>query len=87
MSQVTIYLDDETLEAAKAAASRAGLSLSRWFARFAEDEKATRASDRASFWAEIDRLRRTGGGDQDWDFLLGKDRYRDLGQDLPREPF
>jgi hypothetical protein len=86
MSQVTIYLDDDTLEAAKSAASRAGLSLSRWFARFAEDEKARRSADRAGFWAEIDRLRQSGG-DADWDFLLGDDRLRDLGQDADREHF
>ena len=82
MSQVTIYLDDETLDAAKAAATRAGISLSRWFARFAEDEKVRRASDRAGFWAEIDRLREAGG-DADWDFLLGPDRDSDLGRDSP----
>ncbi|MDB5730435.1 MAG: glycosyltransferase involved in cell wall biosis [Variovorax sp.] len=86
MSQVTIYLDDDTLEAAKTAATRAGLSLSRWFARSAEAEKARLGADRASFWAEIDRLRE-GGGDGDWDFLLDQDRHRGLGQDAFREPF
>jgi hypothetical protein len=39
MSQVTIYLDDESEKAARAAAAAANLSLSRWFAQFAEREK------------------------------------------------
>jgi hypothetical protein len=84
VSQVTIYLEDDTLEAAKSAAARTGLSLSRWFAQFAEAEKARRSADRTAFWADIDRLRATGGND-DLDFLLGPERYRDLGIDAPRE--
>ena len=39
MSQVTIYLEEDTLAAAKAAAARAQMSVSKWFAQFAEAEK------------------------------------------------
>jgi len=84
MSQVTIYLEDDTLDAAKSAAARAGLSLSRWFAQFAEAEKRQRGTDRSLFWAEIDRLR-AEGGDDGLDVPLGPDRHGDLGVDAPRE--
>jgi len=86
MSQVTIYIEDDTLDAAKRAATRAGLSLSRWFAQFAEAEKAksSQGSLKAAM-AEIDRLHGTAGRD-DFDFLLDpKTRYADLGIDAPRE--
>ena len=85
MSQVTIYLEDDTLEAAKEAAARAGLSLSRWFAQFAEAENRQRAPDRAASWAEVARLR-AQGGDDGLDVLLGPERHSDLGVDAPREP-
>ncbi len=83
MSQVTIYLEEETLEAAKEAAAKANLSVSKWFAQFAEIEKAKRGRDRQAFWAEIDRLRAAGGSDG-LDFLLGPERHSDLGEDSPR---
>ena len=86
MSQVTIYLEDDTLDAAKRAATRAGLSLSRWFAQFAEAEKArlSHGSLQAAI-EEIDRLYGTAGRD-DFDFLLEpKTRYAGLGDDAPRE--
>ena len=38
MSQVTIYLEEDTLAAAKAAAARTHMSVSKWFAQFAEAE-------------------------------------------------
>ena len=85
MSQVTIYLEDDTLAAAKEAAAKEKLSVSKWFAQFAEAEKSRRANDWGSFWAEIDALKQPGD-DGAWDFLLDpKLRYADLGQDLPRE--
>ena len=40
MSQVTIYLEDDALQAVKAAAARSRISVSKWFAQFAEVEKA-----------------------------------------------
>ena len=85
MTQVTIYLEEEALEAAKEAAARAKLSVSKWFAQFAEAEKARRVNDWASFWAEIDALKPHSDNDV-WDFLLDpKLRHADLGQDLPCE--
>ena len=87
MSQVTIYIEDDTLDAAKRAAARAGLSVSRWFAQFAEAEKSKLNTDRTAFWLEIDRLRAAGGDDDGFDFLLGPERYADLGIDTPREEF
>ena len=85
MTQVTIYLEEEALAAAKEAAAKAKLSVSKWFAQFADAEKARRANDWDSFWAEIDALKPPGDDDA-WDFLLDpKLRYADLGQDLPRE--
>jgi hypothetical protein len=86
MSQVTIYLEEDTLAAAKVAASRAQLSVSKWFAQFAEAEKAKQPSDLASLFAEIDQLR-TPESDNALDFLIDqRNRYADLGQDAPRVP-
>ena len=85
MTQVTIYLEDDALAAAKEAAAKAKLSVSKWFAQFAEAEKVRRSGDWDGFWAEIDALKQPGD-DSAWDFLLDpKLRYADLGQDLPRE--
>jgi hypothetical protein len=85
MSQVTIYLEPEALEAAKAAAARAHVSVSKWFAQFAESEKSRLRTDREQFWAEVDRLR--GEDDGSLDFLLDPaTRYQGLGEDAPREP-
>nr|WP_295776893.1 hypothetical protein [Rhodoferax sp.] len=85
MSQVTIYLEDDALAAAKEAAARSKLSVSKWFAQFAEAEKARNASDWGTFWAEIDAKKKTGD-ESAWDFLLNpKSRYAGLGQDIPRE--
>lgn len=55
MSQVTIYLEDDTLAAAKEAAKRAHLSVSKWFAQFAEAEKQKKAQSWDEFFAEIDK--------------------------------
>lgn len=86
MSQVTIYLEPAALEAAKAAAARAHLSLSRWFAQFAEQERAVLGSDRTKFWATVDALRGADPAHDAMDFvLLPGQRHADLGQDLPRE--
>jgi hypothetical protein len=85
VSQVTIYLEEDTLAAAKAAAARAQMSLSKWFAQFAEAEKQKPRQSWSEFFAEIDRLR-TAGPDDGWDELLA-DRHGDLGTDAPRERF
>ena len=87
MSQVTIYLEEDALAAAKIAATRAQVSVSKWFAQFAEAEKTKLSSDRSHFWAEIDRLR-SSTSDQELDFLLDpQQRYADLGADRPLESF
>lgn len=87
MSQVTIYLDEDTLAAAKAAAARAQMSVSKWFAQFAEAERAKVQPSTLS--AALKEIEQTYGplGD-DWDFLLApKIHYADLGEDVPRVPF
>ena len=87
MSQVTIYLEDDTLAAAKVAASRSQLSVSKWFAQFAVAEKAKLGNDRNYFWAEIDRLR-DPKDDQAFDFLLVPgQRHADLPADHRLEQF
>lgn len=87
MSQVTIYLEDDALAAAKIAATRAQMSVSKWFAQFAEAEKTKLTSNRTHFWAEIDRLR-SPQNDQALDFLLDpSQRYADLVADRRLESF
>lgn len=78
MSQVTIYLEEDTLAAAKAASVRAKVSLSKWFAQFAEAEKAKPLQSVGEMFAEIDRLR-DPESDKALDFLLDpKTRYEGL---------
>jgi hypothetical protein len=78
MSQVTIYLEEDTLAAAKAAAARAKVSLSKWFAQHAEAEKAKPLRSWDEVFAEIDRLR-DPESDKALDFLLDpKTRYEGL---------
>lgn len=87
MSQVTIYLEDDTLQAAKVAAARAHLSLSKWFAQFAEAEKVRLMADRQTFWQQLDAMRE-GTPEEELDFLLDPgQRNADLGVDAPRVPF
>ncbi len=87
MSQVTIYLEEDTLAAAKTAAARAHMSVSKWFAQFAEAEKQKPVQSWDHFFAEIDS---PGAANPDvadgWDALL-KDRYVGLGTDVTRESF
>jgi hypothetical protein len=87
MSQVTIYLEDDALAAAKEAAKRAHVSVSKWFAQFAEAEKLKKPQSWDAFFAEIDRLR-TPESDKELDFLLDpKQRYADLAADRPLASF
>ena len=87
MSQVTIYLEDDALQAVKAAAARAHISVSKWFAQFAEAEKASLSADRQKFWQEIDRLR-PPATDESLEFLLdSRLRDADLGRDAARVDF
>ncbi|MDM0112517.1 hypothetical protein QTI66_10175 [Variovorax sp. J22R133] len=80
MSQVTIYLDDETEKAAREAASAARLSLSRWFAQFAERERDRKRSDWSAFFAKVDEHKALWA-----EFPLTEDMHRDLPPDTPRE--
>ena len=87
MSQVTIYLEPETLDFAKAAAARAHLSVSKWFALLVEAEHArSKPGSLLDALEEIDRVHGTAGCDA-LDFLLDPTtRYTGLGPDAPREP-
>lgn len=87
MTQVTIYLEDDTLAVAKAAASRSKLSVSKWFAQFAVAEKAKLGKDRGHFWAEIDRLREPSD-DSAFDFVLDPAlRHADMPADRRLDSF
>lgn len=87
MSQVTIYLEDDSLAAAKAAAARSQMSVSKWFAQFADAEKQKPVQSWDDFFAEIDAMGAADSGAADgWDELL-KDRYSGLGTDSPRQSF
>ena len=71
MSHVTAYLKEDTLAAAKAAAARAQMSVSKWFTQFADAEKQKPVQSCDDFFAEIASL---GSPDPDatgrWDALL-----------------
>ena len=87
MSQVTIYLEEDTLAAAKIAAGRAQMSVSKWFAQFAEAEKQKPVQSWKDFFAEIDKLKtKTPAATDGWDDLL-KNRNEGLGTDTPRQSF
>ena len=87
MSQVTIYLEEDALAAAKVAATRAQVSVSKWFAQFAEIERTKLTSDRTLFWAEIDRLR-SPASDEELDCLTDpQQRYASQPTDRLLESF
>lgn len=70
MGQVTIYVEDSALDAAKRAAERTQVSVSQWFAKFAIEEKNKQAQNWDAFFAEIDSLRNgSDGGDNDFPSL------------------
>jgi hypothetical protein len=54
MAQVTIYVEDAALEAAKRAAEQSKVSLSQWFARFAIEEKTRQNQDCSEFFKTLD---------------------------------
>lgn len=86
MGQVTIYVEDSALEAAKRAAERAKVSVSQWFAKQAIEERERQSQSWEAFFADIDRLRDPHDGPDGWDELL-LDRNAGLGRDTPRESF
>ena len=83
MPKVIIYLDEDSLAAAKEAASRSKMSVSKWFAQFADTERLRPAQSWSSFFAEIDRFGQTAQA-EGWDELL-RDRYHGLGDVSERE--
>ena len=86
MSQVTIYLQPSTLDAAKAAAAKAQLSVSQWFARFAQAEEQKLSHS----WTEfLDQLDRTHGehSRNSLDLMLSPERDADLAPQRELEAF
>lgn len=81
MGQVTIYVEDNALQAARKTAARAHMSISQWFAQFAAEEKRRNSKDWQAFFAEIDAM--TSPGDDDFPDP-GSLRRSDV-PDLPRE--
>jgi cupin superfamily acireductone dioxygenase involved in methionine salvage len=81
MGQVTIYVEDSALDAAKQAAERSKVSVSQWFAKFAIEEKHKQTQDWDAFFQEIDRLR----GNAEDDFPSLEDIRATQVADLPRE--
>jgi len=69
MGQVTIYVEDSALDAAKRAAERTQVSVSQWFAKFAIEEKNKQAQNWDAFFAEIDSLRNVNGDGNDFPSL------------------
>ena len=65
----------------------AQISVSKWFAQFAEAEKQKPLQSWDGFFAALDNMGPTNPDATDgWDTLL-KDRYSGLGTDAPRESF
>jgi cupin superfamily acireductone dioxygenase involved in methionine salvage len=86
MGQVTIYVEDSALEAAKRAAEHAKVSVSQWFAKYALEERRRQSQSWEAFFEEIDRLRDEGDGTDGWDDLLAN-KLQGLGNDRQRESF
>lgn len=82
MGQVTIYVEDTALEAAKRAAAQAHVSLSQWFGKFAVEEKKRQSQSWTEFFAEIDDLRAAAGDD----FPTIEEIRANEVPDAPREP-
>ena len=82
MGQVTIYVEDSALQAAKQAAEKSKVSVSQWFAKFAVEEKRKQSQDWDSFFAEFDAM---GGSPDDFP-SLEQIRANEV-PDLPRDPW
>lgn len=70
MAQVTLYLDEETIESVRRAARASGLSQSRWLAQLVREKTAREwpaaVREMAGSWGdfpEAEELRRTAGSD------------------------
>ncbi len=86
MGQITIYVEDGALAAAKEAATRSQVSVSQWFAKFAIEERQKQSQGWNEFFTEIDRLNVKKDERDGWDDLLAH-RYQGLGTDVSRESF
>jgi len=76
MGQISIYLDDETIQKMRTAAEASGLSQSRWLAQLVHQELA-------DTWPPS--MTKLAGA---WpDLPVAKDLRREMGRDVPREPF
>ena len=76
MSQITVYMDNETQARMKSAAQAAGLSVSRWLASLVQEKTAT---------AWPPEVLAAAGAWQDFPDLT--ELRADDVPDLPREPF
>lgn len=85
MGQVTIYVEDSALDAAKRAAERTQVSVSQWFAKFAIEEKTRQAQNWDAFFAEIDGLRDINGEGSGDDFPSLEEIRATEVPDSPRE--
>ncbi len=84
MSQVTIYMDDEAIARAKAAAAAAKLSLSSWLAKLVKEQ--TPEVD-ANGWP-VGFFENIEANKHIWDDFPSLEEIRaDMGTDLPRESF
>jgi len=70
MAQVTLYLDEETIERVRRAARASGLSQSRWLAQLVREKTAREwpaaVREMAGSWAdfpEVEEIRRKAGKD------------------------
>lgn len=81
MAQVTIYLEDSLLQAAREAATRQRVSLSQWFSQFAAQEKRRQAQDWSHFFSQLDAI----SAPQDDAFPNPEVLRRHEVADLPRE--
>ena len=86
MGQVTIYVEDDALDAAKRAAERSQVSVSQWFAKFAVEEKNKQGQNWEAFFAEIDRLRDLHGNGGGNDFPSLEEIRATAVPDRPRRP-
>jgi hypothetical protein len=83
MAQVTIYIEDGALQAARTAAARQSLSLSQWFAQFAAQEKKRQAQDWDALFAQLDAI----SAPEADAFPDPETLRRNDVPDLPREPW
>jgi hypothetical protein len=85
MAQVTIYLPASTLKVVKSVAAKEELSVSQWFARYAQAQEKKACKSWSHFLDDLDAIYgddKPGG----LDILLGENRYADLAPIRDLEP-